>query len=500
MTNGFLARLGRKLPIGANQPAGGSGLKKALGGLDLIAIGLGTMIGGGIFTTIGPGVAKAGPAVVIAFVLAGLASLCAALCYAELGAIIPNAGSAYTFTYTSVGQLFGWIIGWNLILEYAISAAPVAQQFSQSFQEALHALTGLALPGWAAKATLAHGIQWWQIDLAHSSYDLIGAVFILFLTALIIVGIRETASANNVLVVIKILALLAFVFAGITLFHPHNLLPFNPVGLIGPLDKDGIPTGIIGAAALVFFVYIGFDTATTTSEECRNPARDIPVGVIGSLLIGTALYCAVAIVLVGSVPWKSVNVDTPLQSALAPLHNSLVEWIIRIGVLAGTSSVALVSLLGQSRVFFAMARDRMLPPVVAEIDPRFHTPAKMSLITGVIVAAMTLIVPLDLLLALVNIGTMSAFIFVCIGVLVMRHRYPNIHRPFRTPSVWLTAGSGILLSSLLGILGFGLITLGTFLVWLLIGLVVYFSYGYWNARPDIHGSVPDIEPPARSLY
>ncbi|GAC1426197.1 MAG: amino acid permease [Candidatus Velthaea sp.] len=454
-----------------------------MSGRDLIAIGLGTMIGGGIFTTIGPGVHKAGPAVVLAFILAGLASLFAALCYAELGAIIPNAGSAYTFTYTSVGQLFGWIIGWNLILEYAISAAPVAQQFSQSFQEALHALTGLSLPGWASKATLAHR-DWWQLDFTHSSYDLVGAGFILFLTVLIIIGIRETASANNVLVVIKILALLAFVFAGSQLFHIENLQHFNPVGLIGPLDKDGIPTGIIGAAALVFFVYIGFDTATTTSEECTNPARDIPVGVIGSLLIGTAIYCAVAIVLVGAVPWQQVNVDTPLQSALAPLHNSIIEWIIRIGVLAGTSSVALVSLLGQSRVFFAMARDKMLPPVVAEIHPRFRTPAKMSAITGIVVALMTLIVPLDLLLAMVNIGTMSAFVFVCIGVLVMRARHPELPRPFRVPFAPLVAGLGIALSSLLGLFGLGAITLVTFLAWLLVGFAIYFSYGYWNSRPE----------------
>ncbi|GAC1404556.1 MAG: amino acid permease [Candidatus Velthaea sp.] len=482
MTPGFLGRLVRTLPIERNRPEG-SGLRRALRGRDLIAIGLGAMIGGGIFTTIGPGVSKAGPAVILAFVLAGFASMMAALCYAELGAIIPNAGSAYTFTYTSVGQLFGWIIGWNLILEYAISAAPVAQQFSQSLQEAIHAATGATLPAWAAKASLSHR-DWWQLDFIHSSYDLLGAGFVLLLTALIIIGIRETASANNALVVIKVLALLAFVFAGIQLFHVENLHPFNPIGLIGPPDANGIPTGIIGAAALVFFVYIGFDTATTTSEECRNPARDIPVGVFGSLLIGTAIYCAVAIVLVGIVPWHNVNQDTPLQTALAPLHNPWIEWIIRFGVLAGTSSVALVSLLGQSRVFFAMARDRMLPPVVAEIHPRFRTPAKMSLITGVIVSLLTLIVPLDLLLALVNIGTMSAFVFVCIGVLVMRHRHPELPRSFRVPYVWVVSTVGIVLSTGLGILGFGTITLVTFSIWLLVGLVFYFSYGYWKSKPE----------------
>ncbi|MGB8264822.1 MAG: amino acid permease [Candidatus Velthaea sp.] len=484
MSDGFLGRLMRKLPIDAHHTGEGGGLRKALGGLDLIAIGLGTMIGGGIFTTIGPGVHKAGPAVIISFMLAGLCSLAAALCYAELGAIIPNAGSAYTFTYTAIGQVFGWIIGWNLILEYAISAAPVAQQFSQSLQEAFGALTGIALPKWMQTATLAHAGDWWQIDLAHSSYDIIGAVFVLILTVLIIIGIRETASANNVLVVVKIAALLSFVGAGIILVHPGNLHPFNPVGLIGPLDKDGIPTGIIGAAALVFFVYIGFDAATTTSEECRRPERDIPIGVIGSLAIGTLLYCAVAIVLVGSVPWQQVNVNTPLQSALAPLHNELVLWIIRIGVLAGTSSVALISLLGQSRVFFAMARDRMLPPVVAEIDPRTHTPAKMSLITGLIVAFLTLIVPLDILLALVNIGTMSAFIFVCLAVLVMRRAHPGLRRPFRTPFAPVTATLGIVLSGILGLFGLGLITLMTFSCWLVAGLVIYFAYGFRQPVPE----------------
>ena len=452
MTNGFLGRLFRTLPIRAHE-TGQTGLRKVLGGRDLIAIGIGTMIGGGIFTTIGPGVHKAGPAVILAFILAGLASLFAALCYAELGAIIPSAGSAYTFTYTSVGQLFGWIIGWNLILEYAISAAPVAQQFSATFQEGLGKITGHALPSWIGKATIVH--SGWHIDFAHSSFDIVGAVFVLILTLMIVIGIRETALANNILVVIKILALFAFVLAGISLFHPANLVPFNPVGLLGPPDADGIPTGIIGAAALVFFVYIGFDTATTTSEECKNPKRDIPVGVIGSLLIGTAIYCAVAIVLVGAVPWKSVNIDTPLQSAIAPLHNALLEWVIRIGILAGTSSVALISLLGQSRIFFAMARDKMLPAWVAELHPRFRTPAKMSLITGMLVALMTLCIPLDFLLAMVNIGTMSAFIFVCLGLLIMRHRYPNLPRAFKVPAPWFVAIAGIVLSGALGILGLG---------------------------------------------
>lgn len=494
MTNGFLGRLFRKTSVDAmRERREPHGLKRALRGRDLIAIGLGTMIGGGIFTTIGPGVHKAGPAVTIAFVLAGLASLLAALCYAELGAVIPSAGSAYTFAYATLGEVVGWIIGWNLILEYAISAAPVAQQFSASLQEAIHALTGRTLPPGIAKAVLAHpGSAWWQVDWSKTSIDLIGALFVLMLTVLIIIGIRETARTNNVLVVVKVAALLVFIVAGALLFHPQNLTPFNPVGWIGPWDKDGIPTGIFGGAALVFFTYIGFDAATTTAEECANPPRDIPVGVIGSLLIGTVLYCAVAIVLVGAVPWQQVDINTPLQSALAPLHASWAEWVIRIGVLSGTASVALISLLGQSRIFFAMARDRMLPPGIAKIHPRFRTPALMSGVTGIIVAAFTLILPLDLLLSLVNIGTMSAFIAVCLGVLFLRVSRPDLPRPFRTPFVWVTAIGGIVITGALAVLGLGLITFAWFGAWLLVGLVVYFSYGFRQTTHDADIPEPDI--------
>jgi APA family basic amino acid/polyamine antiporter len=484
VSHAFLARLFRKTSIEAMRAREERhSLRRALRGRDLIAIGLGTMIGGGIFTTIGPGVHKAGPAVIVAFVLAGVCSLLAALCYAELGSMIPSAGSAYTFAYASFGQVVGWIIGWNLILEYAISAAPVAQQFSQSFQEALHALTGWSLPAIFQKAVFAG---------AHSSIDLIGALFVVFLTVLIVVGIKETARANNVLVVIKVGALLAFIFTGLALFNPHHLAPFNPVGWVGPLDKDAIPTGIFGAAGLVFFTYIGFDTATTTAEETLDPPRDIPTGVIGSLLIGTLLYCSVALVLVGDVPWQQVNENTPLQSALAPLHLAWAEWIIRIGVLAGTSSVALISLLGQSRIFFAMARDRLLPPAVAAIHPRFRTPALMSAITGVVVAILTLIVPLDLLLAMVNIGTMSAFIVVCAGVLVLRVRRPDLPRAFRTPFAWVTATLGIVLTTALAFLGLGLFTFATFLVWLVIGLTLYFVYGF--RQPLVERTEDEIAP------
>src|ERR1019366_6610753 len=302
-----------------------SGLRRVLGGRDLIAIGLGTMIGGSIFTTIGSGVAKAGPAVILAFILAGLASMFAALAYAELGAIVPIAGSAYTYAYATLGQLVAWIIGWDLILEYAVSAAPVASAFSSSVQAAAHTLWNVTLPAWAQTAHWEHAGAWWafwSFDPAKTTVDVIGALFILALSALLVVGIKETATSNNAFVIIKIAALVVFVIVGLSLFHPSNLVPFAPLGW-GTIAFGANGNGIVPAAALVFFSYIGFDTATTTAEETRNPSRDVPVGVLGSLAIGTVIYCTVALVLVGVVPWQHVDQNAALLAAIAPLHNQL---------------------------------------------------------------------------------------------------------------------------------------------------------------------------------
>jgi APA family basic amino acid/polyamine antiporter len=464
-----------------------SQLRRALRARDLIAVGLGTMIGGGIFTTIGPGVKLAGPAIVLAFVLAGLASFFAALCYAELGAMVPIAGSAYTYAYATLGQLVAWMIGFSLLFEYGVSAAPVAQQFSSAFQNVL-GMVGIELPAWAQHSHfVAHGPWWaiWQWDFAHSQYDLIGAAFVLALSGLLSIGIRETATTNNIFVVLKVLALVVFVIAGIKLFHPANLSPFIPLGW-GKLTpfSGGNGSGIIPAAALVFFSYIGFDAATTTAEECRNPQRDVPVGVMGALLIGTVIYCVTAITLVGVVPWRLVDENQALAAAVAPLHNPFVNWAITIGVLAGTTSVALSSLLGQSRIFFVMARDRMLPPIVARIHPRFKTPALTTMITGVAIAALTLIVPLDVLLDLVNIGTLFAFAIVCAGVIWLRYRRPELSRPFRVPFVPLFPILGILFSGFLAIFGLTTLTWERFAISLLIGLLIYFSYGFRQSRPE----------------
>jgi APA family basic amino acid/polyamine antiporter len=313
------------------------------------------------------------------------------------------------------------------------------------------------------------------------------------LSVLLSVGIRESATTNNIFVVLKISALFVFIIAGMFLFHAFNLHDFNPkgIGALAPFGgtlESAQPYGIIPIAAFVFFSYIGFDTATTTAEECKNPQRDVPLGVIGALAIGTVLYCATAIVLVGVLPWAQVPEKNPLVAALAPLHLPVLSWVITIGVLAGTTSVALASLLGQTRIFYVMARDKMLPPAVAKIHPRFKTPVITTMITGVAVAALALIIPLNQLLNLVNIGTLIAFTVVCAGVLYLRHRKPDIPRTFRVPFVPLFPILGIVFSLFLAVFGLSRTTWVWFAIALVIGLVFFFSYGFWKSNPE------EIEP------
>jgi APA family basic amino acid/polyamine antiporter len=466
-------------------------LRRALTAKDLVSIGLGTMIGGGIFTTIGTGVIGAGPAVIVSYLLAGVTSFFAALCYAELGAMVPVAGSAYTYAYATMGKLFAWIIGFALIFEYGISAAPVAQQFSASIQDVVHSW-GFALPAWAQASNLVIHGQWWQLntyDLAHSQFDIVAAAFVLLLSALLSIGIRESATTNNIFVILKISALLIFIVAGATLFHAAHFAQFAPHGWGAMLPFGGAvessqPYGIIAISAFVFFSYIGFDTATTTAEECKNPQRDIPMGVLGALAIGTVIYCATAIVLIGAVPWNSVPVKNPLVFALSSLHQPWLVVVITVGVLAGTTSVALASLLGQSRIFYVMARDKMLPPAVAKVHPRFQTPVRTTMLTGICVAVLALIVPLNELLNLVNIGTLIAFSVVCGGVLYLRHRKPNMERSFRVPFVPLFPILGIACSLFLAVFGLSRTTWTWFAIALAIGLVFFFSYGFHKSKPE----------------
>jgi basic amino acid/polyamine antiporter, APA family len=483
-------------------------LKRALTAKDLVAIGLGTMIGGGIFTTIGTGVKGAGPAVMVSYLLAGLTSFFAALCYAELGAMVPVAGSAYTYAYATLGKLFAWIIGFALIFEYGISAAPVAQQFSAALQDAIKA-AGISFPTWAQQSNLVIHGAWWQIgswDLAHSQCDVLAAIFVIALSLLLSVGIRESATVNNIFVVLKISALLVFIAAGAFLFHAGHFSNFNPVGWgtlhpfggVADYSSTAQPYGIIAIGAYVFFSYIGFDTATTTAEECKRPQFDIPVGVIGALAIGTIIYCATAIVLVGAVPWNEVPIKNPLVYALAPLHMPIFTAVITVGVLAGTTSVALASLLGQSRIFYVMARDGMLPPAVAAVHPRFQTPMVTTMITGAAVAVLALIVPLNNLLNLVNIGTLIAFTVVCTGVLYLRKRKPDLPRSFRVPFVPLFPLLGIAFSAFLAVFGLSRQTWTWFVLALVVGLIFFFSYGFRKSNPE--QVVPVEEPEGLTEY
>ncbi len=478
-------------------------LRRALSAKDLVAIGLGTMIGGGIFTTIGTAVKGAGPAVMISYLLAALTSFFAALCYAELGSMVPIAGSAYTYAYATLGKLVAWIIGFALIFEYGISAAPVAQQFSAALQDVLKS-AGITIPAAAQTSNLVLHGPWWNVarwDLVHSQYDVIAALFIVGLSLLLSMGIRESATMNNIFVVLKIGALLVFIGAGALLFHAVNFHDFDPMGWGGLRPFGGMadfsssaqPYGIVAIGAFVFFSYIGFDTATTTAEECKTPQRDIPFGVIGSLAIGTLLYCLTAIVLVGAIPWNKVPVKDPLVAALAPLHAPLAGWIVTVGVLAGTTSVALASLLGQSRIFYVMARDKMLPSAVAYVHPRLQTPIITTMLTGIAVAILALIVPLVQLLNLVNIGTLIAFSVVCAGVLYLRARRPDIPRSFKVPFVPLFPVLGIVMSLFLAIFGLSTLTWEWFVGALIVGLVFFFSYGFWKSDPE---KIRPVEEPA----
>jgi APA family basic amino acid/polyamine antiporter len=471
--NALLGRLFARQPYDSERTAGGPALRRVLGRPGLICVGLGTMLGG-IFTTIGAGTAVAGPGVVGSFLLSGLACVFVSLCYAELASMVPIAGSAYTYAYATLGEAVAWIIGWDLILEYGISAAPVAASWS-GYAQSFLGNYGLVLPEWARTANLA--IANGHIDVAHTQVDVLAVLVILAITTLIAVGIKESASVNTILVYVQVVAIVVFVVALCGAVHPGNFHPALPHGF----------HGVVTGAALVFFAYIGFDTVTVASEEAKFPEKDVPFAVIASLGIGALMYVAIALVTVGVVPWAHIDVNAGMADAVKRGgNNPIVAAIVTAGAIAGTTTVMLTSLLGQVRIFYVMARDRMLPPIVSRIDPRTRTPLITTVTTGAIVAFLAGVVPLDVLLSLVNIGTLSAFGIVCAGVLALRYLRPNAPRPFRAPFGPVVAICGLAMCLYLMIGGLSGFTWLRFLVWFAVGAAIYAAYGYRHSllRPN----------------
>src|SRR5579872_1847213 len=456
----------------------GPKLRRVLGWPALIAIGLGTMLGG-IFTTIGVGAQVAGPGVIIGFLISGIVCIFVALCYAEFASMVPVAGSAYTYAYATLGELIAWVIGWDLILEYGISAAPVASSWSGYVQDLLGSV-GIKLPAWAQVANLAattapmhlgswHFTMLRSVDLAASSVDVTAAFGVLFISVLLAIGIKESAGTNAFFVILQVIAFLVFIFGCFAFVSPAHLHPLAPRGW----------PSIVTSASLVFFAYIGFDTVTVASEESTNPRRDVPIGIIGSLVIGGILYMIIPYITVGIVPWQHIA-STSAMSQAARMAGSAPIFVafVTIGAIAGNISVMLTSLLGQTRIFYVMARDRLLPEAVSRVHPRFRTPARMTMITGIVVAIMAAIIPLEKLLELVNIGTLSAFAIVCLGVLVLRFTQPEANRPFRAPAGPLMAVLGLAGCLYLIFKGLPEATLIRFIVWFSIGIIIYAFYGY----------------------
>ena len=454
------------------------GLKRHLNLMNLTLLGIGSVIGAGIFVLTGTAAQMhAGPAIVLSFILSAFGCLLAGLCYAEFAAMIPLSGSAYTYSYATMGEFVAWIIGWDLVLEYLFSTATVAVGWS-SYMLSFLADFGIFLPASLAQSPFDYDQAGWHSTGAIINFP---AVFIVvILTALLIIGIKETVKFNNITVIIKIVVVLLFVGFGISHIHPQNWVPFIPknTGIWGQYGWSGILTG----SGVIFFAYIGFDAVSTTSQEAINPKRDLPLSILFSLLICTILYVAVSFVLTGIVNYKELNVAAPIALAIDRRGQGL-KWlspIIKVGTIAGLSSVILVTLLGQTRIFFSMAQDGLLWKCFAKIHSNFKTPHYSTLITGFFTALMAGIFPIGLLGELVSIGTLLAFMIVCIGILILRKTEPDAPRPFKTPWVPFVPllGAFICLIQMLALPGDTWLRL---IIWMAIGFLIYFGYGRKNS-------------------
>jgi len=472
-------------------------LRKELGAVQLTVFGVGVVIGTGIFVLTGEAAGeKAGPAVALSFVFSGIACALAALCYAEFASTVPVAGSAYTFSYASLGELVAWIIGWDLILELALGASTVAVGWSTYFADVM-GQAGIDIPDWA------YG----------DGHNLVAAGIVLVLTGVIATGIRISAQVNFVFVTIKVGIVLFVIIAGLFFINTANWSPFVPPSGSEPagggtatpslLQDLGFAPGAFGisgiftGAALVFFAYIGFDVVATAAEETKKPQRDMPIGILASLAICTTLYVAVSLVVTGMVRYDEISVEAPLAEAFRSVGHPSFATVISVGALIGLTTVMMILMLGQSRVFFAMSRDRLLPPVFSKINPRFGTPERTTLLTGAAVAILSTFVPLTELAELVNIGTLFAFVLVAVGVLVLRRTRPDLERAFRCPGVPVVPVLAAL-AALYLMLNLPAATWVRFFIWMAVGLVVYFTYSASRSRlvtdpnyANASGSAPD---------
>ncbi len=484
----------RRKPIAELQAEaqGDHSLKRALGPVNLTALGIGAIIGAGIFVLTGHAAAQyAGPGIVYSFMLSGLVCAFAGLCYAEFASMIPLSGSAYTYGYATLGEFVAWIIGWNLILEYLFAASTVAVGWSGYVVSFLKDL-GVTIPPAFTSAPYNHvagaGLHWYNIwQLFAHGWTSTGAVLnvpamliVGGVTILLVIGIKESASFNDAIVALKLVVILLFIAVGAAYINRANWHPFVPPA-IGPGEFGW--GGVVRAAGVIFFAYIGFDAVSTAAQEAKNPQRDMPIALLGSLGICTVLYIAVSLVLTGVVNYRQLNVPAPIALAISTLGPSLawLEYFIKIGAIAGLSSVILVMLLGQPRIFYSMSKDGLLPPVFGAVHPKFQTPWIAQIITGAAAMLIAGLFPIGLLGELVSIGTLLAFAIVCAGIFVLRFTDPQIHRPFRVPVFWLTAPLGVgscfyLMANLPAD------TWARLIVWIAIGIVIYFVYGHRHSR------------------
>lgn len=433
----------------------GKKLTKQLGALDLMFLGIGGIVGTGIFVLTGVAAAThSGPALIISFLMCGFACSLAALTYAELASMVPVAGSAYTYTYATMGEAIAWIMGWNLVLEYAVSAAAVASGWSGYFVGIFKTI-GYPLPDIITKTPLDGGL-----------INLPAVAIALFVTYMLYIGIRDSARLNNILVVVKLAALALFLVLATPAVEPTNWEPFMPFGF----------AGVASGAALVFFAFFGFDAVSTAAEETRNPKRDLPIGIIGSLAVCTLLYMAVGIVLTGVVSYTELNNPEPVAFALRSIGYNFGSALVAVGAIAGMTTVLIVFIYGQTRIFFVMSRDGLLPSVLSRMHPTYRTPHVVTWITGIGVALVGGFINLGVIAELANIGTMFAFMMVAVGVMILRRTKPDMNRPFRCPAVWVV---GPLAIASIGFLMFSLpqATWLRFFIWTALGVVVYLVYG-----------------------